>query len=150
MRTMKSVCFPPYRLDFAEQRLWRGAEEIQLRAKTFAVLCELVEHAGRLVTKEELLEVVWPGTYVCDVAPMVCVWEIRKALGQPGETWVTTVHRRGYRFVGRIDAAVEAVPPEPRRTHLCSECAGRSHSAHPGSRQLRSASRGRRRIAEKT
>lgn len=97
---MNEVCFPPFRLDLGTQRLWRGGEEVVLRAKTFAVLCYLAERAGRLVTKEELLEAIWPDTYVCDVAPMVCVWEIRKALGASGQELIATVHRRGYRFLG--------------------------------------------------
>jgi DNA-binding winged helix-turn-helix (wHTH) protein len=96
---MSTIHFPPWRLDLAQQQLWRGAEEVRLRAKTFGILCHLAERPGRLVTKEELLATFWPDTYVCDVAPMVCVWEIRKALGPEV---ITTVHRRGYRFAGRI------------------------------------------------
>ena len=61
--------FPPFRLDPVNQCLWRrrapGADErILLPPKAFAVLHYLVAHAGRLVTPDELLEVVWPETYV--------------------------------------------------------------------------------------
>jgi DNA-binding winged helix-turn-helix (wHTH) protein len=153
---MKSICFPPYRLELAEQRLMRGAEEVRLRAKTFAVLCELVARAGELVTKEELLQAVWPGTYVCDVAPMVCVWEIRKALERPGEALVATVHGRGYRFVGQIEPGApvapvtEAVAVVPPRFRFCSECDGRRSLAHGGQRRWHSASRVRRSLAAKS
>src|SRR5262249_7451263 len=58
---------PPFRLDPSNQCLWRRQETAQderilLPPKAFAVLCYLVEHAGRLVTQEELLEAVWPET----------------------------------------------------------------------------------------
>ncbi|HSK76358.1 MAG TPA: AAA family ATPase [Thermoanaerobaculia bacterium] len=100
---MRSIHFPPYRLDLGQQRLWRGPEEIVLRAKTFAVLRYLAERPGQLVTKEELLENLWPDLYVCDVAPMVCVSEIRKALGGTSEPeLIATVHRRGYRFIAPV------------------------------------------------
>jgi DNA-binding winged helix-turn-helix (wHTH) protein len=104
---MTTIHFPPWRLDLAQQRLWRGAEEIRLRAKTFGILCHLAERPGRLVTKEELLAAFWPHTYVCDIAPMVCVWEIRKALGPEV---ITTVYRRGYRFAGRTGSAAALSP----------------------------------------
>jgi DNA-binding winged helix-turn-helix (wHTH) protein len=61
--------FPPFRLDPVNQCLWRHretapAEGILLPPTAFAVLRYLVAHAGRLVTQEELLEAVWPETYV--------------------------------------------------------------------------------------
>jgi DNA-binding winged helix-turn-helix (wHTH) protein len=73
--------FPPFRLEVANKRLWRGAEAIPLRRKTFAVLHCLVEHAGQLVTKDQLLETVWAGTYVSDTMPALCIRELRQALG---------------------------------------------------------------------
>jgi|GEM_PF-4922068 len=109
---MRSICFSSYRLDLDEQRLWSGEEEVTLRAKTFSVLCYLAERPGRLVSKEELLEALWPNTYVCDVAPMVCVWEIRKALGGLGQELIATVHRRGYRFVARVASDALAGSPQ--------------------------------------
>lgn len=108
---MRSIHFPPYRLDLGQQRLWRGPEEIVLRAKTFAVLQYLAERPGQLVTKGELLESLWPDLYVCDVAPTVCVSEIRKALGGPsGSEVIATVHRRGYRFVAPVVKPAGAAP----------------------------------------
>ena len=61
--------FPPFRLDPVNQCLWRHREtaddeRMLLPPKAFAVLSYLVAHAGRLVTQEELLEAVWPETYV--------------------------------------------------------------------------------------
>src|SRR5580693_4596052 len=61
--------FPPFRLDAANQCLWRstedGAEEhITLKPKTYSILAYFLDHPGRLVTQEELLEFVWRDTYV--------------------------------------------------------------------------------------
>ena len=56
--------FEPFRLDVANQCLWRGETRISLMPKPFAVLRHLVEHAGHLVTHDQLLGAVWPDTYV--------------------------------------------------------------------------------------
>jgi hypothetical protein len=66
METSPSLFFPPFRLDVGDEQLWRGAQAIELRPKTFAVLRYLVEHPGRLVTKEEVLNAVWPQTVVSE------------------------------------------------------------------------------------
>src|SRR5262249_45862177 len=85
---------------------WRETERISLRRKTFAVLRYLVEHAGQLVTKEQLLEAIWPGTYVGESLPTTCVRELRKALNDEAKTpqFIETVHVRGYRFVASVPA----------------------------------------------
>jgi hypothetical protein len=53
MSPSSSLSFPPFRLDLDNQSLWRGDQETVLKAKTFALLALLVQHAGRLVTKRE-------------------------------------------------------------------------------------------------
>ena len=100
--------------------LWRGTTEVRLTPKAFAVLHCLVERHGQLVTKDALLERVWPGTVVGDAVLKVCVREIRKALGDEvgAPRFVATVHRRGYRFI----ADVTDVDPRPGR----GEASGRS------------------------
>ena len=96
--------FPPFRLDPDNALLWRGTTEVRLTPKAFAVLHCLVERHGQLVTKDALLERVWPGTVVGDAVLKVCVREIRKALGdQAGAPrFVATAHRRGYRFIADV------------------------------------------------
>ena len=54
----KSFTFGGFRLDTTNERLWQGAQAIALRPKAFAVLAHLLEHAGELVTKQQLLEAV--------------------------------------------------------------------------------------------
>jgi len=101
MTPAQTLCFPPFRLDLVNERLWREGQEIPLRQKTFAVLRYLVEHPEQLVTKAALLEAVWAGVYVSDVAPGVCIQELRRALGDERQTprFIVTIHRRGYRFI---------------------------------------------------
>jgi DNA-binding winged helix-turn-helix (wHTH) protein/predicted ATPase len=101
--------FGPFRLDFQNERLWREGAEIVLRPKSFAVLRYLVAHAGRLVTRDEVLQAVWPGIVVSEAVLTVCIGEIRQALGDDRQApqYVDTVHRRGYRFIGTITATPE-------------------------------------------
>jgi adenylate cyclase len=77
MRGADDLQFGPYRLVLGDERLWHGVEAIVLRPKSFAVLRYLVAQAGRLVTKEELAQAVWPGLVVSEAALTVCVGEIR-------------------------------------------------------------------------
>jgi DNA-binding winged helix-turn-helix (wHTH) protein len=81
------------RLDRANACLWRGAEAIRLTPKAWAVL---VEQADQLVTKETLFEIVWPEAVVSEAALVVCIREIRQALGDAARTpqYLETVHRR--------------------------------------------------------
>lgn len=81
MKPAQYFLFPPFRLDVANERLWRGTQEIALRSKTFAVLRYLVEHPGRLINREELLKAVWAPTHVSTAMPKLYIREIRQALG---------------------------------------------------------------------
>jgi DNA-binding winged helix-turn-helix (wHTH) protein len=106
--------FGPFRLDLGNSCLWHGTQEISLKPKTFAVLHQLVAHAGRLVTKEELFATVWPDTAIGDAVLKVCMGEVRKALGDTAKTpqYIATVHRRGYRFIAPV-TAIEATDAHP-------------------------------------
>jgi adenylate cyclase len=70
-----------------------------LRAQAFAVLRHLIANPGRLVSKDELMQAVWPGLAVTDDSLVQCIGEIRRALGEEGKAAIETVPRRGYRFV---------------------------------------------------
>jgi DNA-binding winged helix-turn-helix (wHTH) protein len=98
------ILFPPFRLDPINERLMRDQEVIPLRPKSFAVLQYLAERPDRLVRKEELIEAVWPETYVTDTLLKGCVTEVRKALGDDpaAPRFIETAHRRGYRFIAQI------------------------------------------------
>src|SRR5262245_52158794 len=125
---MDRIDFPPYHLDLSAGRLARGVDPVELPPKAFGVLRYLAERPGRLVSKEELLEGVWPSVYVTADVLKVTIAEIRKVLGDsPKEPrFIETAHRRGYRFVANTAAGshpVEAAPPRssptfaPPRTH---------------------------------
>ena len=73
--------FESFRLDTANQRLWNREARVALAPKMFGVLSYLVEHPGRLVTQDELLEALWPDTYVTPQILRKYIQEIRKALG---------------------------------------------------------------------
>jgi TolB-like protein/DNA-binding winged helix-turn-helix (wHTH) protein/Flp pilus assembly protein TadD len=89
-------------LDLSLGRLCRNGTEIALRPKSFALLQYLVTHAGRLITKDELLSKIWPGVVVTEDSLTRCVSEVRAALGDTDQTMIKTVSRRGYAFVGPV------------------------------------------------
>jgi DNA-binding winged helix-turn-helix (wHTH) protein len=95
--------FGPFRFDPDNARVWPGAQAITLTPKAFAVLQYLLEDPDRLISKEVLLEAVWPDTAVSDAVLKVRMGEIRKALGDSAKAprFIATVHRRG-RDVRRV------------------------------------------------
>src|SRR5712692_10530045 len=99
--------FPPFRLDPINEQLWRGAHLLRLRPKTFAVLRYLVVHAGRLLTRDELCQAVWPDTHGSERAPKHCIRELRDILGDRGEAprFIETLGRRGWRFIAPLTTA---------------------------------------------
>lgn len=119
LRRSRLTVFGPYRLDVAGGRLWRGDRPVVLRAKTWQVLCLLVERAGELVTVDEIMDAVWAGVTVGPSVLTNVIGELRRALddraGAP--RWIETVHRRGYRFLGAEsdDVAREPASDAPAR-----------------------------------
>jgi DNA-binding winged helix-turn-helix (wHTH) protein/tetratricopeptide (TPR) repeat protein len=99
---MKS--FGPFRLDEANQCVWRAETRITLMPKPFAVLQYLIEHAGRLVTHDELLTAIWPDTFVQPEVLRRYILEIRKALGDPAQKprFIETRPKRGYQFIAPV------------------------------------------------
>lgn len=88
-----------------------GTETV-LRPKTLGLLCLLAEHGGRLVTREEILDAVWPGIAVTDDSITQCVVEIRRALG-PDAGLLRTMPRRGYMLELPTPAPGEVRPTPP-------------------------------------
>ena len=100
--------FDRFALDLARGCLRAGDQTIDLRPKTFEVLCYLAENAGRLVPKQELFEAVWPDVSVCDDSLVQCIRELRQKLGDDDRRLIKTVSRRGY----LLDATVLAQAPQ--------------------------------------
>jgi predicted ATPase len=110
--------FPPFCLDLINQCLWRNRDQeeqrILLPPKAFLVLHYLVEHAGRLVTQNELLEALWPETNVQPEVLKSHIRDVRVALEDDPKVprFIETLPRRGYRFIAsvhdtRIEPAVD-------------------------------------------
>ena len=104
MESAKQKIFPPFALDLANECLWHGPHPVKVRPKAFAVLKYLVDHPSQLVTKEELLGVIWPDTFVTDAVLKVTIRELREALNDDPKAprFIETAHRRGYRFIALV------------------------------------------------
>jgi DNA-binding winged helix-turn-helix (wHTH) protein/predicted ATPase len=104
MQAQKDITFGRFQLDLTNECLWQGKRAISLRPKAFAVLRLLVENSGLLVTKQQVLDTVWPGTFVGDAVLKDSIRQLREALeddaGAP--IYIETAHRRGYRFIGKL------------------------------------------------
>ena len=105
-----TLAFAPFRLDLSDERLWRGQEVIRLTPKAFAVLRCLTARPGRLVTKDELLDQVWPDTAISEATLTGCIQELRRALGDRARSpqFIQTVYGRGYRFIAPVLAEDES------------------------------------------
>ena len=105
--------FGVFGLDTGNECLLRGDTPIALPPKPFAVLRYLVEHPGRLITHDELLEALWPETYVQPQVLRTYMLDLRKALeddaGQP--RFIQTVPKRGYRFVACVTESSNGTNP---------------------------------------
>src|SRR5688572_9683622 len=100
---MKS--FGPFRLDTANQSLWRGDTRVPLMPKPFAVLQHLVDRAGQLVTQDQLLEAIWPDTFVQPEVLRRYILEVRRALDDRAEAprFVQTFPKLGYLFIAEVN-----------------------------------------------
>jgi predicted ATPase/DNA-binding winged helix-turn-helix (wHTH) protein len=96
--------FESFGLDTSNQCLWRHGEQIALPPKPFAVLRYLVENPGRLITHDELLDALWPETYVQPQVLRTYMLDLRRVLkddvGQP--RFIQTLTKRGYCFVAPV------------------------------------------------
>jgi class 3 adenylate cyclase/DNA-binding winged helix-turn-helix (wHTH) protein len=109
--------FEPFCLDPANACLWRGETVVALPPKAFDVLHYLVTHPNRLVTKDELLDAVWPATAISDAVLRVAIGALRKALDDTAQTprYIATVSRRGYRFVATVTVVDPTEPARPEK-----------------------------------
>ncbi|MEO7673911.1 MAG: winged helix-turn-helix domain-containing protein [Pyrinomonadaceae bacterium] len=96
--------FKSFRLNLGERQLLNAKAPVSLTPKAFDVLAVLVEHAGHLVEKEELMQLVWPNSFVEEANVARIVHTLRKALGDDGNgnSFIETVPTKGYRFVAEV------------------------------------------------
>ena len=134
LKTADLYEFGPFRLDPVQGLLFRGEEIVSLTPKAVETLAVLVEHRGEVVTKDELLQRIWPDTFVEEGTVARNVSFLRKALGEPpgGGDYIETHAKRGYRFVAEVHDVPRApsVSVDPARQSV--EARAAPPSARPG------------------
>jgi DNA-binding winged helix-turn-helix (wHTH) protein/TolB-like protein len=97
----KTLAFDEFELDFGLGELRRGGKLIEIQPTPMRLLLYLAEHRDRIVSRQELLDAVWPGVVVGDQALTTALAEARHAVGDDGvaQRAIRTHNRRGYRFV---------------------------------------------------
>ena len=96
--------FGKFRCDPREHLLLRDGKPVSLSPKSFEILIALIQSNGRLLTKDELMQLVWPDSFVEEANLTVNISALRKALGETpgGQQYIETVPKRGYRFVAPV------------------------------------------------
>ncbi len=91
-----------------QNRLVRGEHEAKIDSKAMQVLVSLAENADDVVLKEQIIEVVWEGTFVTDEVVTNAIWELRRALGDDAKSprYIRTVPRKGYRLIAPVSRQV--------------------------------------------
>ena len=111
------VQFESYELDVRSRELRRGAERVRLQAQPFEILVMMLERPGQVVTREELMQRLWPnGTFVdFEHSLNAAVKRLRAALGDDADNprFVETLPRRGYRFIGTAASDTEEPGSQP-------------------------------------
>src|SRR5712671_6830583 len=116
------ISFGPYRLLAAQRLLLEGDRPVRLGSRAFDILAALVERAGEVVGKEQLIARAWPRTFVEEANLKIQVSALRRALGdgQGGNRYVITVPGRGYNFVAPVrreeTLRAASAPPAPSTT----------------------------------
>src|SRR5215470_2579042 len=118
---MKS--FQAFRLDTANQCLWRGQERVAIPPKPYDILRYLVENPGRLITQDEFLEKLWPEIYVNPELIRKYILDIRKILGDRPDKpeFIETVTKRGYRFIALVKDEDVDLQSELSTSHRAKE-----------------------------
>ena len=105
--------FGKYALDTANRRLTHKGEVVALTPKSFELLLLLLENHGRALSKSELMQALWPNTFVEEANLSFQISILRKCLGEDGPKWIETVPKHGYRFAGPAARAEENVAAAP-------------------------------------
>jgi DNA-binding winged helix-turn-helix (wHTH) protein len=93
-----------FRLDPAEHRLTRNGIAVPLAPKAFELLLSLVQNQGRLLSKEQIMETLWPGNFVEEANLTVSISVLRKVLGEKEGNlrYIETIPKKGYRFIASV------------------------------------------------
>ena len=137
-----------FRLDSANHLLWRNGDRVALAPKAFDVLAYLVEHAGRVVTQDEILEALWSETYVNPEVLRKYILEIRRALGdRPNNPeFIETLPKRGYQFLAAVTDESTAERPDVLTPHATEEQGTEKNDGPAIARSKRESLSGKRRL----
>ncbi len=91
--------------------LWRGGERVNLQGKSADLLLYLLNHAGRTIGRDELLENVWANIHLTDSAVGQAIMKVRKAIGDDGRSIIRTVHARGFEFTAPVSLEETSILP---------------------------------------
>jgi DNA-binding winged helix-turn-helix (wHTH) protein len=110
-----AILFGPFRLLPAKRLLLEGNEPVRIGSRALEILIALVEHDGELLSKNALMERVWPDTTVVEANLSVHIAALRRALrdGSDGNRYLVNMPGRGYRFVAPITLAEDREPSPP-------------------------------------
>jgi adenylate cyclase len=128
--------FGAFTLDPGRASLSGPSGDLPLRPKAYDVLLYLVDHRGRVVSKDELMEAVWPNVFVTENSLVQCVSDIRAALGEEGPSILKTVARRGYMFA--VPVTVPVTGPVPATAEAPATVADLAVTAPTSRRPVRS------------
>jgi DNA-binding winged helix-turn-helix (wHTH) protein len=106
--------FGQFRIDVEERILYDTKGAVSLTPKAFDTLLALVENSRRVLSKEELMQKVWPDTFVEENNLAQNISMLRKALEGAGEKLIETVPKRGYRFVAHVSESSEEAQAGPQ------------------------------------
>ena len=115
VETTQYYLFDVFRIDVVERVLYSAKGVVSLTPKAFDTLLVLVEHQGHVLGKDELMEKVWPDTFVEENNLAQNISMLRKALGEEGggQKFIETVPKRGYRFVSHVTESFADVTRRP-------------------------------------
>src|SRR5437899_3616555 len=106
---MRYYDFDSFRIDPLERVLLRNGKPMSLSPKVFDTLLALVEHSGHIVSKDELVEILWPDVFVEENNLTQYVATVRRALGdnRQEQKYIETIPKRGYRFAPTVRLITE-------------------------------------------
>src|SRR5688572_28278718 len=117
MKKAQYYDFAPFRIDLEDRLLLCRGKPVPLTPKAFDTLLVLVECGKRLVEKNDLMQAVWPDTFVAESSLTFNISTLRKVLGEHDDKrpYIETIPRRGYRFVAEVRMTTEDLSGPDKR-----------------------------------
>ncbi len=137
------LTFGPFRIDAEQRLLLRDEKPVPLSPKAFDLLIVLAQRSGQIVTKDDLMKLLWPDTFVEESNLGQHVFQLRKALGDRSQdsAYIVTVPGRGYRFAQRVETLPEeesiVVESHSRSRVVIEERMAPVEIGRPGQRRFR-------------